>query len=84
MIMLKNIILRVILDSVQVFKSALRFAKRAGENERADAFAVDLCNKKCDEFWRGVQIESINICSFTILQAMKIYPSTGKHIFIQF
>ena len=36
------------------FKFALRSAKRAEETERTDAFAEDLFNKKCDEFWRGI------------------------------
>ena len=37
------------------FKYALGPAKRAEETERADALAEDLCNKKCDEFWRGIK-----------------------------
>ena len=37
------------------FKYALRCAKRAEETARADALAEDLCNKKCDEFWRGIK-----------------------------
>ena len=36
------------------FKYALGPAKRAEETERADALAEDLCNKNCDEFWRGI------------------------------
>ena len=37
----------------------LRSAKRAEEIAKADALAEDLCNKKCDEFWRGIKKESI-------------------------
>ena len=37
------------------FKYALRSAKKAEETARADALAEDLCNKKCDEFWRGMK-----------------------------
>ena len=37
------------------FKYALRSTKRAEETARADALAVDLSNKNCDEFWRSVK-----------------------------
>ena len=27
----------------------------AEETARADALTEDVCNKNCDEFWRGIQ-----------------------------
>ena len=70
------------------FKYALRSAKRTEATERADALVEDLCTKKCDESWRGInKLNQSNSVHATIIDNIMDDENISKYwknIFIQF